>query len=54
MNTFVAGYIIVWASVVLYVHIMAVRQRRLTEQYKELQRQVENLKDRDASLPRAA
>ncbi len=54
MNTFVAGYIIVWASVVLYVGSMARRQQRLIRQYDELRRQVERAGDEDISIQRAA
>ncbi len=54
MNTLVVGYIIVWASVVLYVGSMARRQQRLIRQYEELRRQLERAGDEDTSIRRAA
>jgi hypothetical protein len=54
MNTFVVGYIVVWASVVLYVGSMARRQHRLIRQYEELRRQYDRVVDQDAARQRAA
>ncbi len=54
MNTFVVGYIVVWASVALYVGSMARRQQRLTGQYEDLRRQFERADERDAGTRRAA
>mgnify|MGYP001033201939 CR=1 FL=1 len=54
MGTFVAGYLIVWFAVVLYVARLGRRQRRLHEQFESLQSAWQAQEDRGESRSKAA
>jgi CcmD family protein len=54
METFVAGYAIVWVCLVFYVGWMAQRQRRLTARYDALRRQMEAAERDEMPASRAA
>lgn len=44
MGTFVAAYTIVWLALVVYVGRLGVRQRRLWQQLKSIQAEVDRTK----------
>lgn len=54
MNTFVAGYMLVWFSLSMYVGWIARRQRRLAARYETLRRQLEADESQDRPLSAAA
>jgi CcmD family protein len=54
MGTFVAGYLIVWFAVVLYVARLGRRQRRLQEQIDAFQSAWQAQEDRGEARSKAA
>ena len=54
MGTFVAGYLIVWLAVVLYVARLGRRQRQLQEQLETLQSAWQAQEDRGEARSKAA